>query len=408
MSKGTSDMMRYILIMITALLLVPATVRGQSGPSLYWQRYDNIVQVQSNGSVVVQEQQQIVVERGPLNRMTRTLETGEYGRITSMRVVEDGQPYERGDGRPGTYAAGDDGREATIRVNFRDPNAPRHDIVIEYTVNSTLAERNNQALWDWNFFWEGDAPPIQNGSVKLQFPGPVDAAELDLRTAGVPVRQSIGNNSVRWELTEPIQGQQMQLQAAFPRELLGPNVQWRGSAGALPPPVQVGPDTIEVPGGGAAAVIGAAMLCFFALFFLLIVFVIVRASARSRRTRGYPPTPPVFNPGPFDPFGGPPTSRRRRRGFGWGGVFPPIFMPPQPRTRDRRGPLDDQSGSGGGGSPWGGSGGGGSPWGGSGGGGGSWGSSGGGGSSWGGGGGSSWGGGGSGGGGGGRGGGSFG
>jgi hypothetical protein len=359
--------MRFLGIMIVALLLMPTLAFGQSPPSLYWQAYDNIVDIQPDGSLHVQEQQRIVVERGPLNYMIRTFEIGADGRVTNVQVMEDGQLYQRGENSPGTYAADDDGVEANIRVNFRDPHARYHAIVIEYTLNNVLLAQDDRAVFDWQFFWgTADAPEIRHGSVELRFPTAIDPANLELNADGAPLRQTVSSNSVRWELTEPIQGQQVQIQSAFPREVLAPDAPLRTPAG------------VPSPGGALIVGIGGVMFCLFVLFFLLIVFVIIRASARARSARGYPPTPPIYSPGPF---GMPPMSRRRRRHW-WN--FPPIITTPPPGPRDQHGPFDDGPDSGGGGSSWGGSGGGGSSWGGSRGGGSSWGSSGGGGSSWGG------------------------
>ncbi|HEX6287991.1 MAG TPA: DUF2207 domain-containing protein [Herpetosiphonaceae bacterium] len=402
--------MRYRWLLVWMLLVLPATALAQTAPQLHWQQYDNIVEIQQDGNVQIREQQVLVVDRGPARGMNRTFETGNFGRVTNIRVSEDGQLYQRRDGRdPGTYSGSDDGSQANIRVNFRDPDAQRHTITIQYTISRSLVADNNQAVFDWNFFWSGSsAPEIRNGSVVLRFPGTVGANQLKVDTSGVPVRQTSTSDSVRWELTQPIQGQQLGVQAAFPRALLTSSAQFRSAESPRQPPASVPSNGVPSNGVPAPGVttglgIGGAVFCLFMLLFLFIAFSIIRASVRSRRVHGYPTTQPTYDQ---DPFGTPYTRRGWRRGRrygGWGGGFgvpPIIIMPPsQPHDHHSPSPFDNtpfDSGSGGGGSSWGDSSGGGSSWGDSSGGGSSWGSSSGGGSSWGdmGGGGSSWGGGG--------------
>ncbi|HEY0605871.1 MAG TPA: DUF2207 domain-containing protein [Herpetosiphonaceae bacterium] len=416
--------MLYRLMIVLVLLALPATALAQSSPQLHWERYDNIVEIRADGSVQVREQQELVVDSGPARGMTRTFETGNSGAISNIQVFEDGQLLtRRGDTSirdAGTYAGGDDGSQATIRVNFRDPSADRHSITIQYVINRTLVAGSDRATFDWNFFWgDASAPEIRSGSVRISFPGSVGSTQLDADASGVSVRQSSTSNSVYWELTQPIQGRQLGVSVAFPRTLLAQNAQFRSAGTTRPavPNTPSNPTTNPVPGAAVGLGIGGVMLCLFVAFFLFIAFMIIRAAARSQR-RNFGGPMPGYDQG--DPFGSPYGPRRRRRYGGWGGgFFPPIIITPP--HQPHHGPYDNNpspfdntpfdGGMGGGSSSWGDSGGGSSSWGDSGGGSSSWGDSGGGSSSWGdmGGGGGGWGGGGDsgGGGGGGSGGGSF-
>ncbi len=392
--------MRYRWCVLLILLVFPITALAQTSPQLHWEQYDNTVEIQVDGSVQVQEQQVLVVDRGPARGMTRTFATGNAGRVSNIRAYEDGQLLQRRDGRDaGTYSGTDDGDQATIRVNFRDPNADRHTITIQYTIKQTLIAANDQAILSWRFFVQGSGmPEIRSGSVVLRFPDTVNTSRLNLKTSGVPVRQSSTSTSVRWELTQPIQGQELAVQAAFPRTLLGASAQFRQSQSQSAPAPNAPSNQAPAPGGAVGSGISDVVFCLFILLFLLIVFTIIRASARARRMHGYPTVPPVYDQSlgtPYNRRGW----RRRRHGGGWGGGFgfpPVIITPPITPPQEYRSPLDNtpfDSGSGGGSSSWGDSGGGSSSWGDSGGGSSSWGDSGGGGSSWGdsGGGGSSWG-----------------
>lgn len=392
----------YRWLICLVVLAVPATVLGQRQEQLHWEQYDNVVQIQADGSVRVQEQQQLVVDDTARNRITRTFTTGSYGRVSDIEVTVDGQRYRPGSDQPGTFSGGDNSEQAQIRINYADPRADQHSIVLAYTLKNSLISAGNQATLDWEFFWEGNAPEIRNGSVTIRFPETVPPSNLQLSATGVPVRQTSTSTSVRWELTQPIRGQQLDVVASFPRAILAANAQFRGAA----PPAQGNPRPVApgVPAPAPAVGVPNLFFCFFVMFMLFIAFSFIRASARGRRTGGYyTPTqygPDPYGPDPYGPLGGPFGGRRRRRrryggwGGGWGGgFFPPIIIPPSSGPSgpsDPGTPFDStppDTGSGGGFNSWGDSGGDGSSWGDSGGGFNSWGDSGGGGSSWGGGGG---------------------
>lgn len=401
---------RYIMLGVVALLLLPAIAAAQQN-QLYWERYDNFVQVQRDGSVRVREQQTLVVSDAARNRITRSFATGTAGRVTNIRVTVDGQQYRPGNAQPGTFSGNDTGEQAAITVYYADPSVDRHDITIEYTLQNTLIERGDQAVLNWNFFWSGaNVPPINGGSVELTLPQPVAAQNLQLAADGVPVQQSATPNGVRWELTEPIRGQQLSVSAAFPRAALAADAQFRAGSGAINPAPQTNSVPRSQPNTSAPQPAPSfsfnPVFCTITLFVLFVAFSIMRSSARRRnvggypRQAGYPPSQP--GPDPFGPAYGPHSRRRwrRRRGFGgWGGGYgvPPVIIPPliPPHDQPQQGlpydtrPDNDGDQSGGGFNSWGDSGGGLGSWGDSGGGSGSWGDSGGGFSSWGGGGGDS-------------------
>lgn len=402
---------RWLLLLLLGLLTVlPTPALSQNEIRLHWDRYDTIVNINADGTLRVQEQQILVVDQGTLRRMTREFETGSNGQVRNIRVVEDGQAYRPGTDTPGTYSGSDNGSDAAIQLWFRDPNATQHTFSIEYTVAQALVASGDQARLDWSFFWSSpNAPEIRAGSVEIQLPGQVGAADLRLAASGVPVELTSDSNPIRWELTSPIQGSELDVQVTFPRAVLVPDASFRSAQRNTQPranqPVQPQPVPGQVPDAALAAGGFSIVFCLIVLFFLFIAFIMIRASAQTRNRRGYPPAyGPAYSP---DPFAGPlprgTRRRRRHRGMGgwggWGGgFFPPIIINPPNQPRDQGGPfnspLDGSAGrdsswgdSGGSSSSWGDSGGSSSSWGDSGGSSSSWGDSGGGGSSWGGGGG---------------------
>lgn len=307
----------YRWLICLVVLAVPATVLGQSQGQLRWEQYDNIVQIRPDGSVRVQEQQQLVVDENARNRITRTFVTGSYGRVSNIEVTVDGQRYRPGNGQPGTFTGSDNGEQAQIRINYADPAADQHLIVLAYTLNNSLISAGNQATFDWEFFWSGNAPEIRNGSVQIRFPETVPPESLQLSATGVPVRQTSTSNTVRWELTQPIRGQQLDVVASFPRAILAANAQFRG---ATAPPAQGNPRPVS-PGVPAPTPVPTPALgvpnlffCLFVMFMLFIAFNIIRASASRRRSGGYyTPTqygPDPYGPDPYNPLGGPFGPRR--------------------------------------------------------------------------------------------------
>ncbi len=390
----------FLLLLLFPVLWLPAPALAQNDIRLHWERYDTVVDINADGTLRIQEQQVLVVDRGRLRRMTREFVTGDAGQVRNIRVSEDGLPYLPGSDTPGTYSGSDTGTEAQIQLWFRDPDANQHTFTIEYTIANALVASGDQATLDWSFFWSStDAPQIRAGSVEIRFPQQVDASQLRLDASGVPVELTSRSNPIRWELTSPIQGDELDVQGTFPRAVLAPNASFRSAQGNTQPranqPAQPIPGPGQIPG---AAPVGGGfdiVFCLIVLVFLFVAFGMIRASARARQRGGY--HPPVYGPGPGygpDLFTGPlPRGSRRRRRYrgmgGWGGgFFPPIIINPPFQRRDHGEPFNApfDGPSGGGGSAWGDSGGSSSAWGDSGGSSSSWGDSGGSSSSWGGGG----------------------
>lgn len=390
--------MKRRIWLLLILMLLPTAVFAQS-TTLRWERYDNRAEIQRDGSVRVRETYDLSVSEQARNRITRSFQTGSFAQVRDVTVAVDGKTYARGSGTPGTYVANDAGDQAEIRIVYLDPSLSRHTIQISYTLDRVLTTQGDQAAFRWNFFWSGaNVPPIQQGSVEVVLPQSIDQAELDVTTDGPQVETQYTARGVRWDLSEPIQGEQLAIEAAFPRALLAANARFRSSGSTTTNnPAQNVPVTTTAP--AAAPLIGLGFCLIAMLVLLVVAFVVLRSLTRGR---GYMPPAAPYDPysqypqpgwGPFGGMG----RRRRRRSGGWGGGYgvPPIIIPPGdpfPPSADRRYDNDpwpdntpDDSGGGGGFSPWGGSSGGGGSWGDSGGGFSSWGSSGGGGGSWGGG-----------------------
>ncbi|CAA9234580.1 MAG: Beta-propeller domains of methanol dehydrogenase type [uncultured Chloroflexia bacterium] len=386
-----------LLVLLLPMLLVPAIASAQDR-ALHWERYDYTVDVEPDGDLRFTERQVLVVDQGSFRTGSLGFRTGEFGRVRGVEVSENGEPYRRGADQPGTYTASDNGERFELNYVFRDPNARRHELTIVYTVAQALAASGDQAALDWDFFCSSEGcPRIDAGAVEVRMPAGTDGQSIEANVGGAPVRQTAAGATPRWELTEPVTAQALEMIAQFPRGVLLPNATFRGSGGApaqnQPVPVQPG-----APVGAQPGQVFDPISCMIVLFFVFFAFSVMRRSMARRpyvpHQSGFPP----FGGGIGGGFGFPPQPRgRRRRGYGgWGGGgfgIPPIIpMPPiHPRPRqDLGGPFDSTPGQnqgGGGGMSWGDSGGGGSSWNDSSGGGSSWTNAGGGGSSWGGGGG---------------------
>lgn len=430
-------MKRYVVGLVVLLLglLAPGLALAQER-AIRWERYDITVDVRPNGDLRFTETQRLVVDQGEFRFGARSFDTGERGQVRDVSVSESGQEFRPGQDVPGAYSGADDGEQFRLTYYFLDPTARTHDITVSYTVARSLIPAGEQVRLEWPFYCAAQCPRIDSGAVTIRVPGNAGPAAVDASAAGVEARQTAEGSTIRWELAQPIQNEQLLVTMAFPSALLSPGAELR-SANNRPveqPPVQGRPipETAPIPNIAPAAPGFSGMFCVIVLFMLFFAFSVIRGSAGRRVYRN--PRPPLGGPlrrggfggplgrgglgGPLGggmfgggPFGMPGRRRFRGRGFGgWGGgwglppiIIPPPFPPhdhsggpfnppgdmspggnaPQDESFGSGGTWDDSFGSGGGWSDSFGSGGG---WGGAGGSGGGWGDSGGG-SSWGGGGG---------------------
>lgn len=412
-------MRRFTLLIICFVaILLPGFAAAQDR-AIRWDRFDIAVDVQPNGDLQFTETQRLLVDSGQFRFGTRTFKTGDNGRVRGVQVSENGRSYRPGSDQPGTFTASDNGQQFNLRYFFLDPNATTHDITVQYAVGRALVDNGGQAQLSWSFFCASGCPRIDNGSVTIRLPEG-NTGQIKPQVTGAAVRQTQSGATTRWELTGPIQNNQLGVTIQFPRSLLGQNALFRSSGGAAAPNSSgnTSPVSPSVPVNGVAAPSSSfsPIFCLIVLVVLFMAFSIIRSSARRR---GYQQQGPAMGPMPDPMVGGPVYPRQRRRWWGrryndwdngWGspyGPVPPVIItPPLQPPMDYGSPFNQappqDTAPGGGGSFWDDSGGGGSSWNDAGGGGSFWNDAGGGGSSWGdaGGGGSSWGGGDSGGGGG--------
>ncbi|CAA9357838.1 MAG: hypothetical protein AVDCRST_MAG93-7461, partial [uncultured Chloroflexia bacterium] len=245
--------MRFIGIgLILCALIIPVSVAEAQDRALHWERYDIAVSVGADGNLRVVETQHLVIDQGSFRTGSRSFTTGSFGRVRSVSVSEDGQAYTRGAEQPGTFSASEDGERFQLAYVFRDPQAAQHTMTIAYTVAQSLIANGDEALLEWNFFCaESSCPRIDSGSLTFQPPPGVSPANLGTTTAGAAVTAAQTGNQWRWELGGPIQGEQVTLQARFPRAALAPSAVFRsgGSAPQPAPPLNE-PAFPEQPGSG--------------------------------------------------------------------------------------------------------------------------------------------------------------
>ncbi len=175
------------LVCLLALLALPTQTRAQDR-AIHWGNYDIEVAVQRDGTLQVTESQRLVVDSGTFRTGSRTFDTGDFGRVRSVSVSEDGQPYERGTDDPGTFIADDDGERFSLSYVFRNPSADEHNMTISYTIAQSLEEDGDIAALEWHFFCDGSScPAIDAGTLSLSLPAGVDESDTETNTSGAPV-----------------------------------------------------------------------------------------------------------------------------------------------------------------------------------------------------------------------------
>ncbi len=131
MNRLSRHTMRWACLwcMLCAMALLAPSVGHAQERAIHWERYDINVAVESDGTMRVVETQHLVIDSGTYRTGSRSFATGAFGRIRSISVSEDGQPYKRGTDDPGTYVAGDNGEQFSLAYVFRDPDRDRtyHD-----------------------------------------------------------------------------------------------------------------------------------------------------------------------------------------------------------------------------------------------------------------------------------------
>jgi uncharacterized membrane protein YgcG len=137
------------LILLIALLCSSAPV-GAQAKSLYWNRFDVDVTVQSNGDLRVVETQEITFLGGPFHFGYATIPGDRLDDITDIEIWEGGTRYQQSSsGQEYTFRSGWENGDLWVRWYFPSTSNSSHTFEFRYTVKGAVRryEDGDEVWW---------------------------------------------------------------------------------------------------------------------------------------------------------------------------------------------------------------------------------------------------------------------
>lgn len=219
------------LVIVPALLilagilaaLAPALSRDAvaQARSLYWESYDVTIDLREDGTYAVTEDQVITFVSGTFREGFAVIPLARIENISNIQVFEDGQPYTRGYGDPGTFSATMFGGEVEILWWFTPASNERRQFTISYDVAGNLrVYGEREQIW-WRAIDTDFAADVENASVTINLPRPVALEDVTLayyRAADKPVEyEVVSPTTYRYTASDFRQGDALEARLEFPR-----------------------------------------------------------------------------------------------------------------------------------------------------------------------------------------------
>jgi hypothetical protein len=191
--------------------------------SVYWEQYDVDLDVRSDGTVHVTEDQTVVFN-GTFSHGFADIPLSHIEGIDNVSVTIDGQPARYVD--PGSYTQQPHtftyrSTSSELNVNYAFPTTSFGDerhVVLEYDVSGALRvyeelEPANQQVW-WIAISEQvtDVAPVRNATVRATLPEEVPEAEI----VAYPENPTIDGRTYTWSRTSLEAGDEFEVRLQFP------------------------------------------------------------------------------------------------------------------------------------------------------------------------------------------------
>lgn len=190
-----------LLVVGLVVATFPPLVREASARSVRWTEYNTTLDVHSDGSVTITEDQVIAFSGGPFTKGYATIPLGRIEDINNIQVLENGVPLRRGNGDPGTFSVTTSGGDVNIDWWFTPAADEERNFTIRYDVTGALrVYADRQQLW-WRVIDTDFAADIDSATITVNLPEAVSADQLS-----VAWYASTGSTfPVDWQITSPTQ-----------------------------------------------------------------------------------------------------------------------------------------------------------------------------------------------------------
>ncbi|NJS12902.1 MAG: DUF2207 domain-containing protein, partial [Microcoleus sp. CSU_2_2] len=222
MNKRQLKKILYFFTTLLTIFLVTVThVVAQQLP-FYWENINVLIDVQTNGDMLVTETQKYVFTGDYNTERYRYIPLGKVDEIKDITVAENNQTI--------ASTTGIENNQLWIRWQHQLKAPESHTFVIKYRVVGGLQLDGANTLVYWKAISSGRKAPINAAKVTVKLPEALSGKVLSFTNFGAAaVPRQVDPKTFEFVASQPVQPQQeLEVQIAFPQPIINvPQSRWQ-------------------------------------------------------------------------------------------------------------------------------------------------------------------------------------
>ena len=223
MNKRQFKKILYFFTTLLTIFLVTVThVAAQEVP-FYWENIDVIIDVQTNGDMLVTETQKYVFTADYNTERYRYIPLGKVDDIKDVTVAENNKIIASTTGT-------DENNQLWIRWQHQLKAPESHTFVIKYRVIGGLQLDGQNTLVYWKAIAPGRKAQINSAKVRVKLPESLSGKVISFTNFGTPATPSqVDAKTFEFVASQPVlPEQELEVQIAFPQAILNvPQPRWQ-------------------------------------------------------------------------------------------------------------------------------------------------------------------------------------
>ena len=212
----------FLLMASLSLFLVTVTHAAAQQLPFYWDNINVIIDVQTNGDMLVTETQKYVFTADYTNERYRYIPLDKVDEIKDVTVTEKNQII--------PSSTGTENNQLWIRWQHELKPPDSHTFVIKYRVVGGLQLDGENTLVYWKAIAAGRKAAINSGKVTVKLPEALSGKVLSFTNFGAAaVPRQVEPKTFEFVASQPIPPEQeLEVQIAFPQQILNiPQPSWQ-------------------------------------------------------------------------------------------------------------------------------------------------------------------------------------
>src|SRR4028118_369915 len=219
--RSLKKILYFFTTLLTIFMVTVTQVAAQQLP-FYWENINVLIDVQTNGDMLVTETQKYVFTADYTNERYRYIPLNKVDEIKDVTVAENNQII--------PSSTGTENNQLWIRWQHELKPPDSHTFVIKYRVVGGLQLDGENTLVYWKAIAAGRKAPINRGKVTVKLPEALSGKVLSFTNFGAAaVPRQVDPKTFEFVASQPIPPEQeLEVQIAFPQQILNiPQPGWQ-------------------------------------------------------------------------------------------------------------------------------------------------------------------------------------